>query len=730
MSVRRLATALGARPFEHDELLAAALESTTLIAPTTHSVLPPSSTERRAGHQQLPSDIAEFTGRAEELTRLLDRGRAASEIDRATAVTICAIVGMGGVGKTRLAIHAAHLLTRDGFFDDVQLWADLHGFHHDQPPTNPVVVLERFLRALGLQDHEIPTGIDERASLYRARLRARRALVLLDDASNEEQIRPLLPGNGRSLVLITSRRSLTGLDGVLSMPLNVFAVDDALDLMRHDAGAERVLAEPSAARHIIDLCGKLPLAVAIAARHLRNRPSWRLADLANRLAVEDRRLAQLSPHSRSVRPTFDLSYQSLTETHKRLFRLLALHPGDDVAAPSVAALANVDPFTAETSLELLLDEHLLQQPTRDRYRMHDLIRLYTIDQTRRTDSETDQHDALVRLLEHYLERALQATLVLHPTEVRRIPAEPHHLSRSSAIFTSPTDAMAWVEAEFANLVDTVECAARSTETCARMALRLILALYRPLTNRGHSSDRIALNQLAVRIARRLNDQPGEAQALEDLATLCGQVGRVDEAIDHGTHALALWTKLGNMAGQQGCLADLGNVYRQGNQFEDAAEYLNRSLEIARHHGYLAGEASALNYLGLVHQRRGQLAQATICLQRSHSIYHELGNRLGEAISIANLGWVQQRYQDAHTALDYHQQALTIFRELGDRYNEAEQLWGLGDAHFTLGQEPEARASWREAISTLRDIGLLDSDEASALAHQSRPETPEIIRLNT
>jgi tetratricopeptide (TPR) repeat protein len=671
-------------------------------------------------------DIAEFTGRGEQLAQLAASLREAD----GTAVKVCAIVGMAGVGKTRLAIRAAHELTRDGWFPDVQLWADLHGFHPDLAPTDPAVVLERFLRALGVQAHDIPTDAEERAGLYRARLHGRRVLVVLDDAASEEQVRPVLPGSAGSTVLITSRRNLTGLDGLVTVLLGAFTTDEAIALMRDVVGAGRVDAEPAEARRIVDLCGHLPLAVAMASRHLRNRPTWRLVDLAARLGDDDRRLLQLSRGDRAVRQTFDVSYRSLVPEHRRLFRLLALHPGHEITAAAAAALAGVAVVEAETALELLLDEHVVQQAGSDRYRMHDLIRLYCTEQVRRSETEAGRQAAFVRLLEHYVGCAEQATLAVHPTEVRRLAPEDRRLPRTSAPFTGPVDAARWAEREIANLVTIVEHATESTQDCSRLALRLVRALHRPLANRGHSSQRIGLGHLAARIAQRLGDRAGEAMALEDLGTLCGQVGQAHTALDHSRRALALWTELGDQSGRQGCLADIGNVHRQRGEFTQATECLTRSLEIARQHGNRPGEGSVLNYLSLVHQRCGRFDEAEECLRRSREVYRDLGNRLGEAISLANLGWAQQRAGDASTALNSHQHALTIFRDLGDLYNEAEQLWGLGQAHHALGHSDRARDNWHDAIALLRDVGLLDSAEAAVLLRQRVPETPEIVRLNT
>jgi DNA-binding SARP family transcriptional activator/tetratricopeptide (TPR) repeat protein len=677
-------------------------------------------------HHQLPRDIAEFTGRETELASL----RSHAEPSVCTAPAIHAIVGMAGVGKTRLAVRAAHQLAKAGAFEDVQLWADLRGHDPERPPTDPEAVLERFLRALGVPAHKVPSDADERAALYRARLSGKRALVLLDDAADEDQVRPLLPGHPTCLVLITSRNSLTGLDGARSLTLDVFSAEEAVALLSGDVGERRVAAEPDMAERVVGLCGYLPIAVALASRHLRNRPAWRLRDMVDRLADENRRLARLSTHSRAVRPTFDLSYRSLPATHQRLFRLLALHPGQDATPASAAALADTTTTTAESALESMCDQHLFQQPVPGRYRLHDLLRLYASEQTERHDAPEKRHAAFVRVVEHYLRCAEQATLIVHPTESRRLtpeacqrPVDPHGP-------TTIAEAVAWAEQEYANLLDTVSRAANDTDECARLAIRLVMALYRPLANRGLATGRITLNRLAARVASRIGDRRGEAQALEDLGSLCGQVGLMAESFSASRQALARWTELDDDTGQQGCLADLGNTHRQRQEFDLAVDCLQRSQAIAEKTGNKAGQASALNYLGLVYQGMRKFDRARELHTDSARRYRAADNRLGAAIAVANRGWATQRAGDAGNAIRDHERALHTFRELGDQYNAAEQLWALGQAHHALNHPTAARTHWHNAITILQDIDALDSKQANALIQQTVPSTPEIIRLNT
>lgn len=658
-----------------------------------------STVDAPAARHQLPRDITEFTGRTAEL-RALHRIVATAPD---TAVTIVAIEGMGGVGKTRLAVRAAHQLASR--FDDLQLWADLRGFDPDRRPVPASAALDHFLRLLGVPDQHIPPGEEERAALYRDRLAGRRALVVLDNVADERQVRPLLPASPSSLVLITSRRGLAGLDGAHSLPLREFSAAESVALLSTVVGAERVAAEPAAAARIAELCGHLPIAVGLAARRLRARPAWRLADLAARLDLPS-----------SVRAIFDLSYDGLPERGQRLFRLLAVHPGDDVTPLSAAALADLPDVEAE--LELLVDEHLLDPTVPGRYRMHDYLRAYA-----KSLPDKESQAAQARVVDHYLAYARQATRLLRPTDTRRVPAD----FRGAGLST-PAEAVAWAGDEHPNLVAAAHLAGGLPNRS--VVVDLVAALYWPLANRGLSGDRIALCELASSVAHSLGDVAGEAQALEDLGTVLGQIGRFDESVAYNRQALALWRAVGDVLGEQGCLSGLGITYQQQGLFEEALHCLDEALAVNRRAGHRPGAASVLNYQGLVHQGLKEHDTAVDRHAASAAIHHEVGNTFGEAVALANLSWAHQRAGRPRDALPSHGRALALFRTLGDRYNEAEQLWGLGAAHHALGAPDEARAHHHAAITILEEINLLSRPEAEALRADPAPPTPDIIRLNT
>lgn len=331
------------------------------------------SAAKGAAPRQLPAVTRHFTGRAEELDRLISL--AGPGLARpGGSVVIAAIDGMAGVGKTALAVHAAHYLAAQ--FPDGQLFIDLHGHASDRQPRSPGEALDVFLRALGVSTQQVPAGAEERAALFRQRLDGTRTMIVLDNAASEAQVRPLLPGSAGCLVLVTSRRKLKGLDDANVLALGVLPQADAVALFRAVAGHDRDAAGDLGLAEVVGLCGGLPLAVRIAATLLRHRPAWTPGDLARRLGDESARVGALSDGDRDLDTVLGLSYRNLTAAQRRMFRLLGLVPGPDVDALAAAALAEVEPTAAAGLLEGLADHNLLIEHAPDRYRLHDLIRLH------------------------------------------------------------------------------------------------------------------------------------------------------------------------------------------------------------------------------------------------------------------------------------------------------------------------------------------------------------------
>jgi tetratricopeptide (TPR) repeat protein len=675
--------------------------------------------------RQLPPDLASFIGRHDALKELDEL----ADAPRGVALAVTVIVGPAGVGKTALAVRWAHRVADR--FPDGQLHLDLRG-HGPDRPVPATTALARLLHALGVPPGQVPVDLDEQAALYRSLMAGRRMLVLLDNAASADQVRPLLPGDPGCEVVVTCRGWLSSVDGASHLRLDVLSEQEAVALLGRLAGPDRAAAEAEEAVTIVQLAGLLPLAVRIAGARLASRPDWSLATLAGRLADERRRLDELQLDDLGMRASFAVSDEGLRispdgRRAARLFRLLGLLDGPDVGLPAAAALAGLPLGEAGDAVDRLVDAQLLSPTGADRYRMHDLIRLYAREQAVREESAADRQAALVRVLSCQLRAAASATRLLYPDEARRIPAgfEP-----GPGDPRTRAEAIEWVEAERANLVALMRQAATLPGDAPALAVQLAAALYRPMDIRGYFRERLAINQLAVRFARDIGDRAGEAQALEDLATVYGQLGRLDEAIDCNERALAAFRALGDRRGEAGCLVGTGITYRQRECFDTAAEYLEHGLRVSREDGNRPGEASALNNLGQVAQRQGRYTAAIEWHRQAIAVYRELGNRLGEAVALVNLGWAHHRAGQQDQAVDRLEAGVALFGELGDRYNEAEGLWALGASHHAAGREDQARTYWRRSLALLQDIGVLSVEEAAALRTQPVPDTPRIIQLNT
>jgi DNA-binding SARP family transcriptional activator len=531
-----------------------------IVTDTPEPVGRPAAVPQRP-HRRPPTDIVEFVGRDTELCRLHDLAR--SDV-------VCAIVGAPGIGKTRLAVRAAHRLTAGGRFDAF-LYADLAGFSPGREPAAAETVLDQFLADLGLTADQIPSDVDDRVALYRDRLSRQRTLVVLDNAVDCDQVRPLLPGGPGCFVLVTSRRSLAWLDGVHMVRLDMFSPDESVALLGRIAGADRVAADPAAAREVAELCGRLPAAVAVAGKRLETRTAWALADLRARLAPAGHRLTELTAGPQDIRAMFQLSYQRLPADQRRMFRLLALHPGPDVTAASAAALADVGADYADLLLESLLDEHLVQQTRQGRYRLHDLLRLYAHERCDVDESAGERAAAVRRVLDWYLDTAWRAGRVLD---------EP---------------ALGWFRAERENLIAAVSAAA--DHGLDRTASRLPEAMHDFLARAGDPRAWLATNQIAIGAAERLGDRRVLADCLDRLGETYHQTGRYAEALGCHQQALDVRRGIADQCGQANTLYWLGAAYQGLGQPRDATRCLRTALLLYRINLDRCGERSALTRLG-------------------------------------------------------------------------------------------------------------------------------------
>jgi tetratricopeptide (TPR) repeat protein len=654
---------------------------------------------------KLPPDLAGFTGRAAELGQL---GRILRHGQRGGgAVVISAIEGMAGVGKTQLAIHAGHLLAQQEGFARV-LFVNLRGFDPDpaQPPADPAAVLDGFLRLLGVPGQEIPHDLDARSAAFRGRLAGTRALVVLDNAADVDQVRPLLPETLGCVTLVTSRRHLTDLHPATHLAVDVFTADEAVEFLAQAAPQVLVGEDPEAAARIGLRCGHLPLALGLVAGHMRVKPDWTLTDHADRLDErhQQRRL------DTGVELALDLSYQHLPADRRRLLRLLALHPGQDFDAYAAAALVDTDLDTAHTHLQHLRHDHLLQPGTPGRYTFHDLVRAYATAHAHDEDRPPERRAALTRLFDHYLAAAAAATNILHPDQAHLRPSISPPVTPSPEL-TDPDTALAWLDAERPTLVVVAEHTA--IHGWPTHATRLSRTLYRYLANGGHHTDALTIHGHAHRAARHTDDPTEQAHALTSLGAIQAWLGRHGPAAERYEQALALFRQAGDPAGQARVLINLGIVEEQSGRYRTATDHYEQALTLSRQTNDRNGEARTLINLGVLEQRLGRYPTATGHYEQALNLFRQTANRSGEAVALNNLGEVEIRSGRRGPAGDHLREALALYRQLGNPNGEAYALDSLGTLHTHLGQPDQATEHHRRALIIARETGDR-CGEASAL----------------
>ncbi|MEO3756028.1 tetratricopeptide repeat protein [Streptomyces sp. B6B3] len=691
---------------------------------------------------QLPADTAAFTGRDRELDELLalcsDRSdRPDRSHQEPGAVVVSVIDGMAGVGKTTLAVRAALRLAPA--FPDGQVFLDLHGHTEGREPMDPAAALEVLLRALGVPNERIPPGLDERAALYRTRLTGTRVLILLDNASGERQVLPLLPAAPGCLVMVTSRRHLLGIDDARHLSLDVLSREDATALFTRAAGAPRLAAEPAErVVEVVELCGRLPLALRIAAARLRSRPVWSLTHLVQRLTDQQDRLTELQAGQRSVTAALELSYRHLTSDQRHTYRLLSLHPGTDIDRDAAAALTGLPVARAARLLDDLVDAHLLAEPLPGRYRSHDLIRAHATATALAEDTEPERRGALAGLLAHYAHATSVAMDAVYPHETGQRPAVPPVVPSAPDI-ASPLRAEAWLDAELDNLLAAAHHAASHGQP--EHALHQSAALHRHLRVRGRYGEAVvlhdharrvagdsrdelaALNRLgdvhymrdrnekavdcferALDLARTTGDRDGEQNALTGLGHIHRHLGRYERAADCFERALDLARTTGNRAGEGYALYGLGHVRGKSGGYQGAADCFERALRLARATGDRDGEQSVLAAYGHVHGHLGRYERAADCFERALNLARTTGNRGGQGYALYGLGHVRGMLGDHERAADCFELALRLARASGNHHGEMYARHGLGDVHRMLGQYPRAAEHYRQLLETARASG--------------------------
>ncbi|MFD7685475.1 BTAD domain-containing putative transcriptional regulator [Streptomyces sp. NPDC059781] len=722
-------------------------ESTELAAPQGRPSVPvEASAGRRGPVCTLPYALPDFTGRDRELAFLLDRVRAESWPDEHSA-RVVAIDGMGGTGKTSLAVRAAHQLTAE--FPDGQLYVDLRGFTPgEQSPVSASTALDMLLRAFGTPSERIPEDLPGRTAAWRASLAGRRMLLLLDNASDAAQVIPLLAAPPGCLVLVTSRVRLLDLDGVEWISLGLMPPEDSATLVARTLGAARVAAEPEAVAELAELCGHLPLALRIATARLRNRPRWTVRHLVERLLDESRRMDELSSGDRSVSATLQLSYLAMDERHRSAFRVLALHPSATIDAHSAAALLGVGVRDAEDILELLLDVHLLQQPDLGQYTFHDLVRSFAQSRCGPTTERTDA-GALVQLLRYYVTATDVACDVLFPGRAARshgiTPYEgelPELLEEKSARL--------WFGREHRGLLAAVDLADRLGHD--RHTGWLVRNLAFHLNAGGYFEEFRTFGRLAVRAARRLDDPVLLSISLSSLGVACWKLGSFEEGITVAREGRAIAVRLGDRDAEAHSESTLGLLMSMLGRYNEALPLLKRAIRLARELGTPRSEAETQTNLSSLYARWGRYPEAAAAARQALELERGTADPVNETMALADLAFAQLgmgQYADAGTSLNralgkcdesvpqgdvalvvalsaevahrlgdsaavagLAERARTLARSGGTPVRQARTENILGRLHTTQGQYASAMALHAHALALASAISFR-SEEASA-----------------
>ena len=651
-----------------------------------------------AASRTLPRDIASFTGRQAELGQLMARWAETATPDGGGVVSVHAIGGMAGIGKTTFAVHAAHRL--GGSFPDGQFYLPLHAHTPGQRPVSPADALASLLLTAGVPASQIPPGTDARAGRWRGHAAGKKILLVLDDAAGHEQVRPLLPGTPGSLVLITSRRRLAALEDAAVVSLNTLAPGEAAGLLARLASRADVTAGDPEVAQLAALCGYLPLAIGMTGRQLAHHPAWTPADLAGHLAAARDRLELMAAENLSVAAAFGLSYEDLDDGEQRLFRRLGLHPGPDIDAYAAAALDGSGVAAARRRLEALYDQHLVTEPAGGRYRLHDLIREHARTLAA-ADDPAARDAAATRLLDYYLHTARAASGHIPSWTNAEGPAPPGRPPASAPPVSTLREAAGWLEAERANLHAAASYAAATARS--PYAVLIPAAMDGFLQTRGYRDQGLALYQAALAAARRAGDRAGQARALMLLSPMQAITEDNPAAAASATRALQLYRDLGDRTGQAAALHMIGMLHTVTDDYPAAAAELRQALELFRGLGHRRGQGDAFHYLGRMHRYTGDYPAAAACHRQALELYSDTGYRSGQADALTELGAVQRLAGDYPSAAASLRQALALCRDLGDRFLQALVLTELAAVQRLTGDYPSAAATSQQAISLSRDL---------------------------
>jgi DNA-binding SARP family transcriptional activator/tetratricopeptide (TPR) repeat protein len=653
---------------------------------------------------QLPPRTAGFTGRDQELAELRDCDR--------QIVVLC---GQAGVGKTTLALQHAHRIS--GNFPDGQLFADLRGYDEREPQAAEDV-LGRFLHALAVEETDVPAHLDERSALYRSLTAGRRMLVVLDNCRDAAQIRPLLPGASGCLTLVTSRdrlESLVAREGAAHLGLDVLTPEAATDVIAGVIGPRRVAAEPKAARALVRLCDRLPLALRIVAAQLATHRDWRIQRVVDGLADEQQRVSAMVTPDRAVGASLALSVRTraLTRQSQRVFQLLGVHPGPDVDRLAASALFGTDVAKACRHLDEFAEAHLVVETAPGRYSRHDLVRLYT-SQLVRSDPECAVAER--RLIDYFLHTVGVARLMLEPRPPL-FDGPVEHPPKALPEFRSAADILAWVDAEERTIRALVKAAALHGDHARawRLAYRIGVLHYR-CSNKAWW---LEILQPGLESARRLGDRPAQRLLLSNMGLALAELGRHDEAVAKMAEALAMARELGDRQAECTVLNNLGESHLHTGRIGEARDCLERAVHIAHEIGEPYLEAKWVSNLSLAAMQQGATFDAMDHVDRAFALLADIPLCDAHVLAYARRGLVQETLNQPADALAQYERALALARQLGDRRYEEQQLRHVarvvGILHGT-----DAATGYVDQSTVLRNrLGLSRTDGSSGGANTGR-----------
>lgn len=665
---------------------------------------------------QVPADTSYFTGRNREVDWLVGTGPRAAATDT-PMVTV--IEGMGGLGKTALVVHVAHLLASR--HADGVLFVDLHGFTPDGEPVSPEAALDTLLRGLGVPGQQIPADLDARAALYRSTLAGRQVLVVLDNAASEAQVRPLLPGAAGCRVLVTSRRRLAGLDESEHVVLRVLTPGDAQRLFR-SVGGERVgPADAAAIESIVEECGRLPLAVRIAAARLRVARATTPESLLAELREAPGPLQALDDGDRSVAAVFSVSYRHLDPAQQRAFRLLGLWPGSDLDPTAAAALFDTSPTEARRLLDQLEIANLVEHHTPGRYSLHDLLRHHATATALAEEPADERAAATTRVCRHHADTAVVAADLAYVYDAEQRPRH-HGPHAPESSLRDAAQALSWLDTELANLI-ALACHAADHPPGPEHTLHMAAVLRRHLSVRARCAEAEALYHRAHRAARRVHDRVGEVTALVGLGEAHHLRDRHEQAGGCFERALRIATEIDHRVGAADALLGLGATHHLLDHYVVADECFERARTLAAAAGYRTGELYALSGLGHTRRLQGRYDEAVRYHAQARRIAAETTNRSGELTALTGLGHTELLCGHYESATRRYEQALAIAAETGDQAGELDVLNGLGYTHHRQGRYTQAvecfdRVLWIAGQAGNRN-GQLNA--LIGLAHTSRAQ---------